>query len=114
MRLNVDFNQAKQDFHVSFLNSGSIESMFEPYDGPYSATPLTTAQIFETGNQVMTSDFIVDSIGSYNDLNDKPSINNVTLIGDKSLSDIGAQAEGEYADSALTNLEIEDLLNRFI
>lgn len=114
MKLNVNFNQAKQDFHVSFLNSGSIESMFETYDGPYSATPLTTEQIFGTENQVMTRDFIVDPIGSYNDLNDKPSINNVTLIGDKSLSDIGAQAEGEYADSALTNLEIEDLLNRFI
>ena len=34
---------------------------------------------------------------NYTDLNNKPSINNVVLVGNKTLNDLGIQAEGDYA-----------------
>ena len=53
----------------------------------------------------------IGGIDDYNLLKNKPKINNVTLQGNKSLDDIGAQPKGNYADHALTNLEIEALLD---
>lgn len=50
----------------------------------------------------------------YNELINKPSINRVTLVGNKELLEIGAQPAGDYADAALTNSEIENLLSRFV
>ena len=46
-----------------------------------------TVQIYD-GEDVGTDD--------YTDLNNKPSINNVTLIGNKTSSDLGLQPEGNY------------------
>lgn len=40
----------------------------------------------------------------YNDLDNKPSINTITLIGDKSFSDLGLQP--------MTNEMIEDILSQ--
>lgn len=34
---------------------------------------------------------------NYTDLNNKPSINNVVLVGNKTLNDLGVQAKGDYA-----------------
>lgn len=39
----------------------------------------------------------ITDVTSYNTLNDKPSINNVTLTGNKSLSDLGAASESAVA-----------------
>ena len=52
--------------------------------------------------------------GNYNDLSNKPQINQVELIGNKTLDDLDIQVKGEYADSALTNMEIEHIINSFI
>ena len=52
--------------------------------------------------------------GNYNDLDNKPQINNVELSGNKSLDDLNIQVKGNYADDALTNLEIEALINGFV
>ena len=49
--------------------------------------------------------------GSYDDLTNKPSINNVTLTSNKSLDDLNIQVKGNYADTVLTNSEIEQLLS---
>lgn len=49
----------------------------------------------------------------YNKLDNKPSINNVELIGDRDLDELNIQVKGDYPNSALTNREIEDLLNSF-
>lgn len=49
----------------------------------------------------------------YNNLYNKPSINNVELIGDRDLDELNIQVKGDYPNSALTNREIEDLLNSF-
>ena len=45
----------------------------------------------------------VRSVSSYEQLDDLPQINDVTLIGNKSFEDLGAES--------LTNLEIEAIIN---
>ena len=49
----------------------------------------------------------------YNDLYNKPKINSVELVGDKTLDELDIQIKGDYPDQALTNSEIEELLNNF-
>ena len=55
-------------------------------------------------------------IGSsdYNDLQNKPKINDVELINNKTLDELNIQPKGDYPDKALTNGEIEELLNNFV
>ena len=50
---------------------------------------------------------------NYNDLNNKPSINNVTLSGNKTLNDLNIQAKGNYvqANQAMTNEAILAIIN---
>ena len=70
-------------------------------------TDVTTDNItvlFGDGN------YDIHPITSYNDLTDKPQINEVTLIGNKESSELHLQGEMDY----LTNLEIEELLNNFV
>lgn len=52
--------------------------------------------------------------GDYLGLSNKPQINSVVLIGNKSLDDLNIQVKGEYADMPLTNSEIEDLLDNYV
>lgn len=47
----------------------------------------------------------------YEDLDNLPQVNSVELIGNKTSNDLGLQPAGDYADEALTNQEIENLLN---
>lgn len=49
----------------------------------------------------------------YNKLQNKPQINYVELVDNKTLDELNIQVKGEYADSALTNAEIEELLDNF-
>ena len=46
----------------------------------------------------------------YNKLINKPQINEVTLVGNKTSEDLHLQDEMDY----LTNLEIEELLDNFV
>lgn len=60
---------------------------------------------------------VIDTGGgtyNYEYLYNKPSINNVTLIKNKTLDELGIQQKGNYPDQALSNLEIEELLNNFV
>lgn len=50
---------------------------------------------------------------NYNALYNKPQINSVELVDNKTLDDLNIQVKGNYPDEALTNQEIEDLLNNF-
>ena len=45
----------------------------------------------------------------YEELKNKPSINDVTLEGNKTLDDLDIQIKGNYADTRVTNLEIDNL-----
>lgn len=51
---------------------------------------------------------------SYNYLQDKPKINDITLMGNKTLDDLDIQKKGNYPDERLTNLDIENLLSDFV
>lgn len=46
---------------------------------------------------------------NYNDLVNKPKINSVTLIHNKTSDELGLQPAGEYANSKITNIEIDNL-----
>lgn len=48
----------------------------------------------------------ITSPSSYNQLDDKPKINDVELKGNKSFEDLGAES--------LTNLEIEEIINSVV
>ena len=51
---------------------------------------------------------------NYELLFNKPQINNVELIKNKTLDDLGIQPKGEYPNQPLTNIEIENLINKFV
>lgn len=54
------------------------------------------------------------STNDYNKLINKPQINSVELIGNKSLDELDIQVKGDYPDMPLSNNEIEELLNNFV
>lgn len=45
----------------------------------------------------------------YNKLANKPSIEGVVLINDRSLDELGIQEKGDYANSRITNMELEEI-----
>ena len=57
---------------------------------------------------------IEPSTNDYNRLVNKPQINSVELIGNKSLDELDIQVKGDYPDMPLSNNEIEELLNNFV
>ena len=79
--MNIDFDN-NTSIDVNILNSGEVDFTME------GQVPGTT---------------------NYNLLTNKPQINEVTLIGNKSSEDLHLQDEMDY----LTNMEIEELLNNF-
>lgn len=46
---------------------------------------------------------------NYNYLYNKPKINSVELIGNKSSDELNLQEKGNYANSKVTNIEIDNL-----
>ena len=58
---------------------------------------------------------IIDvGVKHYSELPDKPSINLITLVGNKTLDELDIQEKGNYPDEAITNSEIEAIINNFI
>ena len=68
----------------------------------------------EISIELQVSKSIEPSTNDYNRLINKPQINSVELIGNKSLDELDIQVKGDYPDEALTNNEIEELLNNFV
>lgn len=60
---------------------------------------------------VSNSDIVYVSTSSYEDLKKKPQINSVELLGNKSADDLNLQIKGDYANSRITNIEIEAIFN---
>ena len=62
------------------------------------------------GNESLGFEFTTSSgTNNYERLSNKPQINLVELIGNKTSEDLGLQPEGDYANTRVTNLEIDDL-----
>lgn len=53
----------------------------------------------------LDNDVIEVEVKNYNKLENKPKINNVELVGDKSLDELDIKA--------LSNIDIEDIINNF-
>ena len=56
--------------------------------------------------QVLEEAISVSTVKSYNELEDKPQINDVELVGNKSFEDLGAES--------LTNIDIENIINSVV
>ena len=64
------------------------------------------------GENAGSIDFNIDTVEgtrNYEKLTNKPQINSVELLGNKSLDQLGIQEAGDYADTRITNLEIDAL-----
>lgn len=66
--------------------------------------------IADTGSVDFTMDGQISGTTDYEKLINKPQINEVTLLGNKTADDLHLQEEMDY----LTNMEIEELLNSFV
>lgn len=55
---------------------------------------------------------LIKEIDSYNQLKDQPSINNVTLTGNKTLHDLGIQQEGDYAINSEVNTKLAQKVDK--
>ena len=86
-------------------------------EGLYKITTNEEGHVIET-SAVTATDIealgISAGITSYEDLTDKPSINGTTLSGDKSLDILGIQPEGNYPQEALTEDDINYIINRLL
>lgn len=70
---------------------------------------LQPSDVFDIQLQNVVS--YIGGLDNYEDLKNKPKINDVVLIGNKSLKSLGIQPEGDYPAHALTNDEIDAILN---
>ena len=77
-----------ENFHADFNDVNEFDATFTESDG-----------LFADFGEIQKV-----STGDYNDLNNKPSINEVVLKGNKTFEDLG--------DRILTNLEIKEIFNR--
>lgn len=58
-----------------------------------------------------TPDPVIEDAGSYEDLENKPSINGVVLSGDISLEELGIQPAGDYPSKNLTADDIDAIID---
>lgn len=70
----------------------------------------------ETVNEIVGEVSINTGGGTlnYEYLYNKPKINNVELIQNKTLEDLGIQEKGEYPSQSLSNSDIEAILGGFV
>ena len=87
------------------MTNEEINVILDDEDSISADTTLDNVNvIFGDGN------YNIKPITSYEELDDLPQINDVTLIGNKYSDDLHLQDEMDY----LTNLEIEELLDNFV
>lgn len=85
--------------HVKNITEADINKWNEEYQLPV-ASPTTLGGIKVGNNLSIDQDGTLNaekSTQSYTELTNKPKINNVELDGEKSLNDLGIQAQGNYA-----------------
>ena len=127
---NIDTLDINGNIDMPIINNGDIDISLQ-VDGNIDATSLDgkintptingdvsiplnlDTDVSSTLNIRATISPITPSTNDYVRLINKPQINSVELVDNKSLDDLNIQVKGEYADSALTNTEIEELLNNF-
>lgn len=61
------------------------------------------------GIEVVNESIVNIGTKNYKELDNKPSIEGVVLINDRSLDELGIQEKGDYANSRITNMELEEI-----
>ena len=91
--------------HVDFPNT--------VYDGAVEVVPSEVAQILSTSGKTVTRDIVVQPIpndygrmDNYEDLYNKPKINDIELIGNKT----GAQLKLQHQMREVSASEIDDII----
>lgn len=80
---------------------GSIDTYMITYtDKTYSFFTVTNGLLNEDIN--------------YEKIKNLPLINDITLIGNKSLDELNIQVKGDYPKDSLSNQDIENIINKFI
>lgn len=123
---NLDLNATKvgSTATVSITNKEGITKSVEIYDGDAGADAKingVNSLTIEAGDNITLdqqgSTLTINSTGggggtsNYNNLTNKPSINNITLSGNKTLSDLGLQPAGNYALESEIPTKTSDLTN---
>lgn len=74
-------------------------------------------KINETG-EIISDNLPEQEVPSYNDITNRPSINNVELIGNKTLEDLGIQPKGNYLteipEEYVNNTKLAELLESYV
>ena len=70
-----------------------------------------TLDVEFTGNSKEMEFELLGGTNDYRRFKNKPQINDVELIGNKTLHELGIQPEGNYANTRVTNLEIDNLFS---
>lgn len=87
-RLNTLLNKKQNT-----LLAGDNIRLYKNIDGTYTISALDSKSI--------------STINSYNALDNKPTINNILLTGNKTLDDLGIQPKGEYQNKLTTGENID-------
>lgn len=102
---NIDFNVDGENQNIDFVSQTS-----EDIDVNVIENENVSMNIQDSGSnlsfQLRETPM---STNNYNRLVNKPSINSVVLINNKTSDELGLQPAGEYADAKITNLEIDAL-----
>lgn len=93
-------------------DSGFITSAY--HDNTKQDKLISGSNIKTVNNQSLlgSGNIVIESgAGSYPDLTNKPKINNVELVGNKSLNDLGIQPQGNYALASDIPTQLSQLTN---
>lgn len=108
-----DTNQTNQ--FVTIIDKTNWDAKYDKPSAGIPKTDLTSTvqtSLEKADTAVQPSDLsIVATSGSYNDLSNKPKINNVELSGNKSSSDLGLQPSGNYALASEIPTKTSDIEN---
>lgn len=86
--------------NVLYVNIGNTQVLSSEYTLNDTKDKLILTQAFDAGVQaevvIVIGDFTPE-VNNYEDLDDKPRINNIELVGNKTAADLNLQPAGEYA-----------------
>lgn len=119
--ISVDLNEptviVSAEDSLSVTITGGIGPAGSPGDPGASAYELAVAGGFtgtvEEWLESLRGQSVDESEIDYEKINNKPQINSVVLLGNRSLEQLGIQAVNVAPTQAISNADIENLLNAF-
>lgn len=115
--------------HIKIITAGTIDATCDEFNINSDKTNINAENTeLNTNNYIINAkstninDYVTHPEGggssgsgssgttNYNDLSNKPQINSIELIGNRSLDDLNIQIKGDYDTESITNSELENLL----